>query len=77
MRLAPLTRSVLDEERRRTLDQCLKQPIPARNRLFLATLGGCRGSRCGPTWPITKDSEVEIIAGNRSSRPIVLHFFNY
>ncbi|KZS10844.1 putative Chromatin assembly factor 1 subunit A-B [Daphnia magna] len=60
MKLAPTVRSEFDSSRRDFLDQILEKPKPTTevNRLQYK---GNRGRNYGATWPLIKDSEVEVI----------------
>lgn len=59
MRLAPVCRTEFDSVRQEILDKALRNSTPIEiNRLHFK---GNRGRRCGATWPISKDCDVEVI----------------
>jgi len=60
MKLAPLVRSDFDEKRRDSCDQSIGQTRP-KSELYLSLLKGKRGRKSGPTWPLNKDQDVEVI----------------
>ncbi|KAI9562969.1 hypothetical protein GHT06_010425 [Daphnia sinensis] len=69
MKLAPTVRSDFDSSRRDFLDQILKKPKPTTEVNCLQYKGN-RGRNHGATWPIIKDTEVEVIDEDEAEGPM-------
>jgi len=62
MRLAPGCRTSFDDKRKEELDRTLRDSsVAGKADLFLDRLGRQRGRKCGPTWPISKEVDLEVI----------------
>ena len=60
MKLAPTVRTEFDSVRQEKLDKTLKNPV-AIKEINRPPYKGNKGRKCGATWPINKDNDVEII----------------
>lgn len=58
MKLAPIVRTEFDSVRQQVLDQVLLKSSVKINKLQYRDT---KGRKSGPTWPLNKDSDVELI----------------
>lgn len=59
MKLAPILRTEFDSVRQDILDGILKNPVSSKENRH--PYRGSKGRKCGATWPINKDNDVEVI----------------
>lgn len=60
MKLAPILRTEFDSGRQEILDDVLRNTSQS-HKLDKLLYKNRTGRKCGPTWPLNKDNDVEVI----------------